>query len=167
MSEPTPDRPPIVVGRAGAVATLWINRPAKRNAMTSQMWCSMREACMELAADNAVRVLVVRGVGDHFCAGADISGLCEMPIADYQEISSAAESALAAIPYPTVAFVSGSCVGGGVGIASSCDLRIANTTATFAVTPARLGIQYPGAALERVVRLVGPSASSTCCSAPS
>ena len=159
MSQPTPDSPPIVIGRSGQVATLWINRPAKRNAMTLQMWRSMHAACVDLAADTAVRVLVVRGVGDHFCAGADISGLGEMPIADYQEINSAAESALAAIPYPTVALVSGSCVGGGAGIARACDLRIADTTATFGVTPARLGIQYPVAALERVVRLVGPSAA--------
>jgi enoyl-CoA hydratase/carnithine racemase len=62
-------------------------------------------------------------------------------------------------PKPTIAFIRGACVGGGVQIATSCDLRIADTTARFGVTPARLGIIYPAPALARVVTLTGPSAA--------
>src|SRR6516164_3365919 len=57
------------------VATLWLNRPAKRNAITYEMWVGIAEHCHQLARDPTVRLLVVRGVGNHFCAGADVAGL--------------------------------------------------------------------------------------------
>ena len=62
----------VEVTHRGAIATLWLNRPDKRNAVTIEMWRAMTEHCAALAHDPAVRVLVVRGTGDHFCAGADI-----------------------------------------------------------------------------------------------
>lgn len=150
---------PIVVTRDGSVATIWLNRPDKRNAMSHEMWAALADACAGLATDPTVRVLVVRGVGGHFCAGADIGGFSSGMSDDYQATNRRAEETLAAFPRPTIAFINGSCVGGGVQIAGACDLRVADTTARFGITPARLGIAYPTYALERAVRLVGPSAA--------
>jgi enoyl-CoA hydratase/carnithine racemase len=143
----------------GGVATLWLNRPAKRNAVTLAMWRALAAHCRRLATDPAVRVLVVRGVGDHFCAGADIADLATVDPAEYHEVNAEADAALAAFPKPTVAVVTGACVGGGTEIAVACDLRFADATARVGITPARLGIVYPAIALERVVRLAGPSAT--------
>ena len=159
MSSPPAGGDPVAVTRAGAVATLWLNRPAKRNAVTHAMWRALAAACPALAADPGVRVLVVRGVGDHFCAGADIGELHTVDATAYAAATRAAEEALAGFPKPTIAFVTGSCVGGGAEIAIACDLRIADGTARFGITPARLGIVYPSFAIERAVRLLGPSAT--------
>lgn len=158
MSIPPTDAE-VAVTSDGAVATLWLNRPAKRNAVTHTMWKGIAAACEALAADPHVRVLVVRGVGDHFCAGADIGELGTIDAAAYQAATRSADEGLAAFPKPTIAFVTGSCVGGGAEIAIACDLRLADTTARFGITPARLGIVYPSFAVERAVRLLGPSAT--------
>lgn len=141
----------------GGIATVRISNPRKRNAMTYRMWEELAANCRRLAADRSVRLLVVRGAGDHFCAGADIEGLVDHSAADYQVANEDAERSLAAVPVPTVAFVTGSCVGGGTQIALACDLRIADTTARFGITPSRLGIVYPAFAVERAVRILGPS----------
>ena len=66
---------PIKLTRDGAVATIWVDRPGKRNAMSYAMWVSLEEVALRVAADSEVRVVVVRGAGDLFCAGADISEL--------------------------------------------------------------------------------------------
>ena len=149
---------PLVVTRDGPVATLWLNRPEKRNAVTKPMWEGIAATCDDLAGDGTVRVMVVRGAGDHFCAGADIGEL-ELSDASYGQANAAAERALGAFAKPTIAFVRGSCVGGGAQIAVACDLRIADTTARFGITPARLGIVYPAFGVDRAVRLLGPSAT--------
>jgi enoyl-CoA hydratase/carnithine racemase len=166
--------------RDGEVATLWLDRPAKRNAVTRAMWAALPGVLDELAADADVRVVVVRGTEGTFSAGADVGELRAQldagAVADatlaaegvdaddtdgsgIQELSQTAEEALARFPKPTVAFVQGACVGGGCMIAVACDLRVADTTARFGVTPARLGLVYPSSAVERLVHLVGPSAS--------
>jgi enoyl-CoA hydratase/carnithine racemase len=149
---------PLVVARDGAVATLWLNRPAKRNAVTRAMWVGISEVCAALAADTTVRVLVVRGAGGHFCGGADIGDL-DAGDASYGRANAEAEAALATFPKPTIAFVTGACVGGGAEIAIACDRRIADSTARLGITPARLGIVYPAFAVERAVRLIGPAAT--------
>jgi enoyl-CoA hydratase/carnithine racemase len=148
----------IVISVTRGVATLCLNRPAKRNAATYDMWVALGEYCRRLAGDPAVRVLVVRGAGGHFCAGADIAGL-HAADHSYAEANLEAEAALMDFPKPTIAFIQGVCVGGGVQIATSCDLRIADRTARFGITPARLGIIYPASALARVVKIIGPSAA--------
>lgn len=149
---------PLVVTRTGRVATLWLNRPAKRNAVSYEMWQGIAALATELAADPRARVVVVRGAGGHFCAGADINDVAERGD-DVYFVTQAADRALAAIPVPTVAFVEGSCVGGGAEIALSCDLRLATADARFGITPARLGIAYPPFAVERAVQILGPSAT--------
>lgn len=149
----------LYVTRDDGVATLWLNRPAKRNAITHAMWRGIGDICRDLAQDADVRMLVLRGVGDHFCAGADIGGLTAMPMRDYHRANRHADEALATFPKPTLAWITGSCIGGGSELASCCDLRVAADDAVFGITPARLGILYPAYALERVTRLVGPAAT--------
>lgn len=155
-SEPVSSEP-LFVTRAGPVATIWLNQPVKRNAMTLDMWLALRDACLNLDTD--ARLLIVRGTNGHFCAGADLSSAGDRADISYAEANRDAEQALADVPIPTIAFITGSCIGGGVQIAAACDLRICDATARFGITPARFGIVYPASALERVVTLVGPSAA--------
>ena len=155
---PTTDEQ-VAVTTAGPVATLWLNRPAKRNAVTAEMWRGIARACDDLRSWREVRLLVVRGVEEHFCAGADIGERGTVDPDEYLAATRAAENGLHEFPKPTVAFIRGSCVGGGAEIAIACDLRICDTTARFGITPARLGIVYPPFAIERAVRLLGPSAT--------
>jgi enoyl-CoA hydratase/carnithine racemase len=159
MNGPDSDASDLQVTIDHGVAMLWLNRPAKRNAVTYDMWVGIGEHCRRLAKDPTVRLLVVRGVGEHFCAGADVGGLSVADRGEYQRANEAADDALGSFPKPTLAVISGSCVGGGVEIAVACDLRIADTTARFGITPARLGLIYPAVGVERVVRLIGPAAT--------
>lgn len=140
----------------GAVATVVIDHPAKRNAMTAAMWRRLPELLDALAQDPGVRALVLTGAGGTFCAGADIGTLRGSP-EEAQKLAVAAEEALAAFPKPTVAAVRGHCVGGGAQLAAACDLRLAEEGALFGVTPARLGIVYPASSTRRLVSLVGPA----------
>ena len=150
---------PLRIETEGAVATVILNRPDKRNAVTYAMWSSLAARIGELATDPQVKVLIVRGEGDHFCAGADISELTNGPGGEYARANWAAEEALANFPGPTIAEIRGNCIGGGVSIATACDIRFAAPGSTFGITPAKLGIVYPTNALERTVRLIGPSAT--------
>ncbi|MFI0259150.1 enoyl-CoA hydratase/isomerase family protein [Streptomyces sp. NPDC017056] len=150
--------PGIVTHVSGGTATVTLGNPAKRNAMTTGMWRELPPLLERLAADRAVRVLVLTGAGDTFCAGADIGSLRGSAGAG-KGLATAAEEALAAFPKPTLAAIRGYCVGGGCQLAAACDLRFAEEGALFGVTPAKLGIVYPASATRRLVRLVGPSAA--------
>ncbi|MEY2401764.1 MAG: hypothetical protein QOJ08_1875 [Ilumatobacteraceae bacterium] len=150
----------IRVTREGNVATVWLNRPDKRNAMTYAMWAELERSAVQLGADPGVRVVVLRGTGEHFCAGADITELTVTRSEgdrSFSEVVDAAEHALATLSKPTVAYISGDCIGGGCSLAIDCDLRIATIDARFGITPAKLGIIYPSAALERATHLLGPA----------
>ena len=145
----------------GAVGTITLQRSAKRNAVTYAMWVALEDACRALAADVAVRVVVLRGEGDHFCAGADITELLAQRTPgtpSFMDANMAAEHALATLPKPVIAVVQGDCIGGGCALAIDCDLRLVVQGARFGITPAKLGIVYPSASLERSVRLLGPAA---------
>lgn len=150
--------PQLKVVVADAVATVVISNPAKRNAMTAAMWRSLPGLLAPLAADPAVRALVLTGEGGTFCAGADISTLRE-PGDEQQSLAVVAEEALATFPKPTLAAVRGYCVGGGSQLATACDLRFAEEGTRFGVTPAKLGIVFPSASTRRLAALVGPSAT--------
>ncbi|MEU9283513.1 enoyl-CoA hydratase-related protein [Streptomyces sp. NPDC048275] len=140
------------------VATVVIHHPAKRNAMTADMWRALPPLLDGLAADPAVRALVLTGEGGTFCAGADISTLRGSP-EEAQSLAVLAEEALAAFPKPTLAAIRGYCVGGGSQLAAACDLRFAQEESLFGVTPAKLGIVYPASSTRRLVSLVGPGAA--------
>jgi enoyl-CoA hydratase/carnithine racemase len=150
--------PGLRVSTRDGTATVTISNPARRNAMTLAMWRSLPVLLDALAADPAVRVLVLTGDGGTFCAGADIGDLAgpDGP-RRAQEAAVAAEEALAAFPKPTLAAIRGYCVGGGCQLAAACDLRFAAEGARFGVTPARLGIVYPASSTRRLAALTGPS----------
>jgi len=148
--------PQLLHSVADGVATVVIHHPAKRNAMTADMWRALPPLLDALAADPAVRVLVLTGEGGTFCAGADISSLRRSP-GEAQGLAVGAEEALAAFPLPTLAVVRGYCVGGGCQLAAACDLRFADERASFGITPAKLGIVYAASSTRRLVSLVGPA----------
>lgn len=158
MPLPEPSAPGLRVGTEEGTATITISNPDRRNAMSVAMWEALPQLLAPLAADPAVRVLVLTGAGDTFCAGADINDIAAAGSARAaQRAAMAAEEALAAFPKPTLAAVRGSCVGGGCQLAVACDLRFAAQGARFGVTPARLGIVYPASSTRRLVELTGPS----------
>lgn len=146
------------VEMTGSVATLTIDRPAKRNAMSFDMWSAIPGL---LASVSSARVLLIQG-GEHFSAGADISEFSSLRSgADgatrYSEAVHAAERAIASFPAPSVAVISGFCIGGGCEIALACDLRIAASDARFGITPAKLGIVYNFTSTKQLVDAVGPA----------
>ncbi|MDP9027335.1 MAG: enoyl-CoA hydratase/isomerase family protein [Actinomycetota bacterium] len=154
--------PELRVDVVGPVATLTIDNAGKRNAVTGAMWDSFAPLLAELAANDDVSALVVRGAGTDFSAGADISDLQQIlrdPAAGDGGHVTAGETALAEFPKPTVAAIDGFCVGGGWELAGACDIRISSDRSTFGVTPARLGILYPLSGVTRLVQLAGPAAA--------
>lgn len=155
-----PFGPGLLVSTEDGTATVTLSNPARRNAMTMGMWQALPGVLAGLAADPGVRVLVVTGEGDTFCAGADISDFTDPgAVNGAQQAMIAAEVALAAFPRPTLAAVRGYCVGGGCQLALACDLRFAAEGARFGVTPARLGIVFPASSTRRLVELSGPAAA--------
>ncbi|MFI6099827.1 enoyl-CoA hydratase/isomerase family protein [Lentzea sp. NPDC051213] len=146
---------------AGPVATLTINRPAKRNAMSYEMWSALPGIMASVSADETVRVLVIRG-GDQFSAGADIAEFSTLRrgaagAAHYGEAVHNGERAIVQLDKPTIAAISGFCVGGGCEIALACDIRVASLDARFGITPAKLGIVYNFTSTKQLVDAVGPA----------
>ncbi|TCM49428.1 enoyl-CoA hydratase/isomerase family protein [Kribbella sp. VKM Ac-2568] len=147
---------------AGPVATLVIDRVDKRNALTRAMWEALPDLLADLAADPQVKVLLVSGAGPSFSAGADIGDLVSGadpadPMAEIRAHNLHAQAALREFQKPTIAVVRGHCIGGGLEIAVNCDFRFAAEGSTFGVTPARIGVVYPPAAINVLLDLVGPA----------
>lgn len=134
----------------GAVATITIDNPAKRNAMTADMWRALPVLLKDFQHHPSVRVIVLTGAAGTFCAGADINDL-----EAGANLAVLAEEALASFPKPTVARIEGDCVGGGCQLALACDLRLAAPGARFGITPARLGVVYPAVSTARLVHTLG------------
>ena len=141
---------------------LVLSQPARRNALNAQMWADMPIVLNEAQALPGIKVLIVRGDGEHFASGADISEFGTL----YETRDTAREisdhiangfNALATFPLPTIALIRGACVGGGCGLALCCDLRFADNTSKFAVTPAKLGLVYPFSDVQRLIETVGIS----------
>ncbi len=143
------------------IAVVTIDRPEKRNAMTLAMWRRMAEISGELDANPEVRVVILTGSGGYFCAGADISEFATVRDtpergAIYEEATAAAENGLHGISKPTIAAIDGFCVGGGLGLATCCDFRVAGPDARFGIPAARLGIVYALGETSRLIDVVGP-----------
>ena len=154
----------IYLSRHGESASLVLNRPAKHNALTEAMWREIPDLLAEAEADRDIRVLVVRGKGGAFAAGADISefedvyATTERATAYSRAIAEALDG-LTRFSKPTIAAIEGACVGGGCALALACDLRFAAQGARFGVTPAKLGLAYPFNDMRRLVSTVGASAA--------
>ena len=153
----------IKVARDDRVASLILNRPSKRNALSESMWREIATRAKELDADSSTKVVVLRGVDpSSFSAGADIGEfdrVHESPkaAAEYLEIVDAAYEALAGICKPTIAMIQGVCFGGGCALSLCCDLRYVDPTASFCIPPAKLGLVYTLKETKRLADLVGPS----------
>jgi enoyl-CoA hydratase/carnithine racemase len=154
---------PIYLATRGAVAELVLNRPAKRNALSTEMWRAIPKLTAEAADDPEVKVLILRGAtAEAFCAGADIGQFDQVHASSetrqvYRSVVGAAYAALAGLTKPTIAMVRGVCFGGGCALALCCDLRYADPSARFCIPPARLGLAYSLKETKRLVDLVGPA----------
>jgi enoyl-CoA hydratase/carnithine racemase len=148
--------------REGPVARLTIDRPARRNAFDLAMWQALPGLVAEAEADPALRVLVLGAAASGpFCAGADIAEMAANRgdtawYAANQAAINAAQFALTRCALPTIAPIGGDCIGGGLGLALACDIRIAGPGARFGVTPAKLGIVYPLHDTALLAALIGP-----------
>jgi len=153
----------LLMEKDGPIGWIVFNQPEKRNAVSLEMWEAMPEYVRELTADDAIRVVVLRGAGeDAFVSGADISQFKERRrnMADQEEyarISSKGQDSLGTLTKPLLAMIHGYCVGGGVGIAIGCDMRIASDDARFGIPAARLGLGYHYKGMEKLMKLVGPA----------
>ena len=131
---------------ARGIATVWLARPERNNAYNAQMIAEMTAAVNGLAADDGVRVIVLRGEGRHFQAGADLAwidslrGLTPEESIAVSRRTAEAVYGLTVVGKPTVALIHGGCFGGGTGIAAACDVVIADETAIFSITEARWGL---------------------------
>ena len=147
----------------GGVGIVTFNNPQRHNAVSLEMWEATKHALDAFAADDAVRAVVLTGAGDKaFVSGADISRFAsERASLDAARVYNIkTEGAFVGIyefPKPTIAMIRGYCVGGGVALASCCDLRICSDDSVFAVPAARLGLGYGYAGLKRLVDIVGQS----------
>ena len=143
------------------VGWIVLDNPSKHNAMTLVMWQQLSDAVATMAQDATVRCVVVRGEGERaFCAGADIDEKqgksAEQSAADTQRTFAALED-LHAFPKPVIAMLSGYCLGGGLALALSCDLRLASANTMLGIPAAKLGIAYLYTAVKRLTDLVGPA----------
>jgi enoyl-CoA hydratase len=145
------------------VGRVVFNQPEKRNAMSVDMWAGMGEALDRFAADPAVRCVVLQGAGDKaFVSGADISQFEQNRAnadaqRDYDRLTSAGRAKLSSYKKPVVAQIRGFCMGGGLGIAMSADIRIASDDSQFGIPAAKLGIAYGFDMVRALVDLVGPA----------
>jgi enoyl-CoA hydratase len=155
VTEPTEQMPApdavVLSERRGDVQLITINRPRRRNALDAEAVEALHQA-IDAAAESAPRVLVLTGTDGHFCAGADIT-TTEDP--DYTVGLRHMLDALVGLRFPTVAAIAGSCMGLGVQLALSVDLRVASEDARFAVPVARLGLLTDHQTLQRLTLAVG------------
>jgi enoyl-CoA hydratase len=157
---------------AGGVATIVFDNPDKHNALTADMFAAVSRVCSAFASDPGVRVVVLRGAGERaFVSGADIGQLdrgdLQHPAADGRGETAGGGAArggtarsgmggLLDLEVPVLALIHGYCIGGGVMVALTADVRICADDAQFAIPAAKLGVGYPYEATAQLVALVGP-----------
>jgi enoyl-CoA hydratase/carnithine racemase len=139
------------------------NNPSRHNAVSLEMWLGCVEILERFKADPAVRVVVLTGAGGKaFISGADISKFgeeraSEAAVKTYNDAVERGYAAVHDFPKPTIAMIRGYCIGGGMGLASCCDLRICSEESRFAVPAAKLGLGYAYPGVKRLMDIVGPS----------
>lgn len=146
------------VARDGAVVTITLDRPARKNALTPDVLAGLVQLCGEVGD---ARCVLLTGAGDAFSAGYDLSFLRPVPAGERapdHEVEAAA-AALEAVPCPVIAAIEGPAYGAGFMLAAACDLRVVSREARFSMPPGKLGIVYPREGLQRLERLVGLSAA--------
>ena len=153
----------MIAEKAGAVGRLIFNNPARHNAVSLEMWEAVARIVEDFETDPQIRVIVVSGAGGRaFVSGADISEFkekraTEEAAAAYSRISEAARLRLQETAKPTIAMIRGYCIGGGVGTALACDMRIAAEGSRFGIPAAKLGLGYAYDGIKKLIDLVGPA----------
>jgi enoyl-CoA hydratase/carnithine racemase len=152
----------ILARRDGGVATLELNRPDKRNALTAAMLDRMLDQLERLEADSELRVLIIQGAGDAFCAGVDLREMLADRnaggVVDHSRLESVFR-ALDGFSCPTIAAVQGVALAGGCELALHCDIRVVSPAARFGMPLARLGIVVPFVLAQRLTDTIGLAAA--------
>jgi enoyl-CoA hydratase/carnithine racemase len=149
--------------KEGGVGYLTFNNPERHNAVSLEMWEAASHYLEDFRKDSAVRVVVLTGAGGKaFVSGADISKFekersTKEGIDRYNVAVDAANTAVFEFPKPTIAMIRGYCIGGGVGLALCCDMRICSDNSRFGVPAAKLGLGYGYKGIKKLVDVVGPS----------
>lgn len=169
----------IEVTRAGAVATVWINRPEKLNALNGELWDAIPQAVTELDGDNSVRVILVAGRGRGLTAGIDLqefgpllasgespAGSASSPVgkrkATYQAILRMQDSmsCFANTDKPTIAVIHGHCLGAGMDLITACDMRLAANNSVFSVRETKIAMAADVGTLQRLPRIINAAAAA-------
>jgi len=149
----------------GSTLHIRFNNPARHNALSVDMWEAVPPLLAQAHSDARVRLVVFSGAGDKaFVSGADITQFEDMraareAVARYEVMAEQALMGIYNFSKPTLACIRGYCIGGGVNVAISCDIRIATSDSVFSIPAARLGLGYRYSALKNLVDLVGPGAA--------
>jgi len=153
----------ILSRKDGGVGHVIFNNPARHNAMSLEMWNGCADLLEAYGRDPEIRVVVLSGAGGKaFVSGADISRFgeeraSEAAVKTYNVAVERGYAAVHEFRKPTIAMIRGYCIGGGMGLASCCDLRIASDNSRFAVPAAKLGLGYAHPGVKRLLDIVGPS----------
>lgn len=151
----------ILVDRSGNVATVFLSNPGKLNALTLDMWQALGDAFISLSGEQQIRCIVLRGQGEQaFAAGADVEEFARVRASrqqarHYADAAHRAMKSIAECRHPTIAAIRGACVGGGLEIASNCDLRLSAQSSRFGVPVKRLGLVMSYSDLHGLMALVG------------
>jgi len=156
VNAPPDDQPPVLTRREDAVGWIVLNRPAKRNALNTATRAALDRSLAEYEADDAIRVVVLTGSGPAFCAGADLT---DGPPAGHPLSGQARPVArsLAAFGKPLIAAINGPAMGGGLELALACDVRVAASTARFALTEVRIGSLPGSGGTQRLMAAIHPA----------
>jgi enoyl-CoA hydratase len=156
------------IERDGHVATVWLNRPEKLNAMSRDIWEDIPAAMAEIESDESARVVVLAGRGRAFSVGIDVALLATLqpgsgsPAESNQELYRTIKrlqltaSSLADSPKPVIAAIHGFCLGGGMGLATACDILLASADSVFSVRETRMGLVADTGILQRLPAMIGP-----------
>jgi enoyl-CoA hydratase len=153
---------PVTLEISHQVAKITINKSQRRNALNDKSWQLFQQICADISARDNIRIVLLAGQGEHFCAGADIHELRENILdtawmkRNQAHIATALDT-YANLPQITIAMIRGCCYGGGAALAVSSDFRVAADTARFAITPAKLGLTYRLVDCLRLHQLIGPA----------
>jgi len=145
------------------IGLITLNRPAARNSITPQLCIDLSAAIERAANDDGVRVVVLRGAGDHFCAGADLAqqpGERTMPLEEMLLLGGRAAMALYQMPKPTIALIRGSVAGGGLALALACDIRLADSSSVMSFAYSRIGVSGDFGCLYFLSRVIGHGAAT-------
>jgi enoyl-CoA hydratase len=149
----------------GSTLHIRFNNPARHNALSVDMWEAVPPLLQIAQHDDGVRLVVFSGAGEKaFVSGADISQFEDLraareAVTRYEAMAEDALMSIHNFPKPTLACIRGYCIGGGVNVAISCDIRIASDDAVFSIPAARLGLGYRYSAMKNLVDLIGPGAA--------